>query len=469
MNLLISLISDQTIPNVLCIDYYKPDAILMVATERMKPKIEFILSGLKKISKSPHSIYSEEKGNLWIISVNPESPADVEGKIEEWFKDLKNRSGEMFDEVIANITGGTKIMALGLYNAVKLTKNLPAKKYKIEYIPIGTNKIVDLTENCYGTDKCEPSVNIGRRLNISQYFASNGIGIVAKDDSIFNDGFNESYTPFKLAIDTKEISEFIMQNYDSLNNFLSSLFHELKKLEINFNNNKHHLIDIHCIFKGDNREQVLKLIEELFNFRYLSDFSITPVSKDYKNPKVNISVDITEPISVHNTIVHNKSIEIQIKSEIKKHQFEFLTGGWLERFCFNELNELKEREIFNDLGINVRVRNLSTGMEAENEFDVLFTYNNNLYMVECKSLNQTHDSETDILYKISALQADLGRLTTKSFLASTASDNIIDKKNHPGEIKESLLKRAKLLNCSIIKPNNLINIKEEIKRELRII
>ena len=469
MNLLISLISDQTIPNVLCIDYYKPDALLMVATERMKPKIEFMIGGLKKIYEFQNSIYSEEKGNLWIISVNPESPADVEGKIEEWFKDIKNRSGEKFDEVIANITGGTKIMALGLYNAVKLTKNLPAKKYKIDYIPIGTNKIVDLTENCYGTDKCEPSVSIDRRLNISQYFASNGIGIVSKDDSIFNDGFNESYPPFKLAIDTKEISKFIMQNYDSLNNFLSSLFHELKILQIPFNKNKQHIIDIKCIFKADNVESVLKLIKELFNFHYLKHFSVTHIFKDYKNPRVNISVELTEPISVHHTIDDNKSIEVQIKGEIKKHHFEFLTGGWLERFCFNELNELKEQGIFNDLGINVRVRNLSTGMEAENEFDVLFTYNNNLYMVECKSLNQAHDSETDILYKISALQADLGRLTTRSFLASTASDNIIDKKDHPGEIKESLSKRARLLNCSIIKPDNLINIKEEIKKELKII
>jgi hypothetical protein len=468
MNLLISLISEQTIPNVLCADYFKPDALLMVATDKVKPKIDFILNGLNKITQSSDLNYSEEKDNLWIINVKPESPADVEWKLEEWFKDIKNKYGEKFDEIIANITGGTKIMALGLYNAVKLTQNLPAKNYKIVYIPISTNKIVDLTENCYGSDKCEPSVNINKRLNISQYFASNGIQIIVADDSIFNDGFNESYTPLKLAIDTKEASKFIMQNYESLNHFLTALFHELKKLDIKFNKNKSHQIDIHCIFKSDNHEHDLKLIKELFNFHYLKHFSVTPVSKNYKNPKVNISIEITDPISIHHSIDDNKTLEVQIIGEIKKHEFEFLTGGWLERFCFNELNELKEQGILNDLGINVQVRNLTTGMEAQNEFDVLFTYNNNLYMVECKSLNQGHDLETDILYKISALQADLGRLTTKSFLASTASDNIIDKKDHPGEIKESLQKRAKMLNCVIIKPSDLINIKEEIKKVLKI-
>ena len=467
MKLIISLISEQTIPNVLCIDYYKPDALLMISTEKVSAKINFILNGLKRISED--FVFSEENGNLWTINVNPESPADVEGKIENWFADFKSRIGEKFDEIIANITGGTKIMSLGLYNAVKLTNNLPAKKYTIAYIPINTNKIVVLTENCYSSDKCEPSINIKRRLNIAQYFESNGIGIVSKDDGIFNDGFNDSYEPLRLALQTKEVSKFIMRNYESLNNFLSSLFHELKILQIPFNKkNNLHNIDITYIFKDENREAVIKLIKELFNFNYLKDFLVSPTISDNKNLKVNISVEITEPVSVHHFVDDNKNLNVHIKGEIAKHEFDFLTGGWLERFCFNELNELKERGIFNDLGINVRVRNLSTGMEAENEFDVLFTYNNNLYMIECKSLNQGHDAETDILYKISALQADLGRLTTKSFLASTASDNIIDKKDNPGEIKEFLKKRAKLLNCSIIKPSDLINIKEEIKKELKI-
>jgi len=466
MNLLISLISDQTIPNVLCIDHFKPDVLLMVSTDRMGEKIDFITGGLKKISKDFD--FSEEKGNLWIINVNPESPADVEGKIENWFEDYKNKHNHRFDEIIANVTGGTKMMSLGLYNAVKSNANLPAKKTNIVYIPIYSNKIVDLSENCTGSKNCEPSSDVIRRLNIIQYLESNGIRLISQNDDIFNDGFNDSYEPVRLAAHTAAISEFIMQNYDGLKNFLSSLFHELKALNLPFNKkNKPYPIDIHCIIGGENHEVTIKLINELFNFHYLKHLTASPSISENKNLKVNIAVEITEPISVHHYIDGNKNLNVNIKGEIAKHEFEFLTGGWLERFCFNELYELKERGIFNDIGINARVRNTSKGKEAENEFDVLFTYNNNLYMVECKSLNQGHDSETDILYKISALQDDLGRLTTKSFLASTASENIMDK-NNPGEIKETLIKRAKMLNCSIIKPSDLINIKEQIKKELKI-
>ena len=272
---------------------------------------------------------------------------------------------------------------------------------------------------------------------------------------------------FKKIFDSSPPSNSIrLRNYSDVPH--PYIIEPLLVLNLPFNKkNKPYPIDIHCIIGGENHEVTIKLIKELFNFHYLKHLTASPSISENKNLKVNIAVEITEPISVHHYIDGNKNLNININGEIAKHEFEFLTGGWLERFCFNELYELKEQGIFNDIGINARVRNASKGKEAENEFDVLFTYNNNLYMVECKSLNQGHDSETDILYKISALQADLGRLTTKSFLASTASENIMDK-NNPAEIKETLVKRAKLLNCSIIMPSDLINFKEQIKRELRI-
>jgi len=444
MKLLISLISDQTIPNVLCIDYFKPDFLLMVSTERMAEKIDFITNGLKRISEKYN--FSTEKGNMEVINVDPESLANVTGNIEKWFADYKIKQKEKFDEIIANITGGTKIMSLGLFNAVASNNNLPVK---IVYIPIGKNKIVDLSEKCSDAEYCEPSFEITKRLSIVQYFESNGIQITHKDSDIFNDGFTDSFKHIEHAKLSKDVSKFIMQNYCNLKNFLASIYSVLENPKIDFNKNKSHIIDRTCNFLDDNHETSIKLIKKLFNFHYLKHLTVTDSEGENKNLKINI------------------------KGEIAKHEYEFLKGGWLERFCFNELYELKEQSVlkkesvFNDIAINVNVRNIAKGKEAENEFDVLFTYNNNLYMVECKSLSQGHDKETDILYKISALQADLGRLTTKSFLASTASENIIDK-NKPDEIKESLLKRAKLLNCIIIKPSELINIKEQIKKELKI-
>jgi len=444
MKLLISLISDQTIPNVLCIDYFKPNFLLMVSTKEMdeKKKINFIANGLKRISKDFD--FSEENKNMHVINVNQESLADVVTKIENWFTNI-NKQGKQFDEIIANITGGTKIMSLGLYNAVVSNNNIPAKKFKIVYMPVGTNKIVDLSEKYNNTEDCKPPfcIKIKKRLSIVQYLESKGIQIISPYDADkFNNGFTDEFEPIKRAMSSKDISRFIMQNYHNLEKFLASLYSALETSKIDFKKNKHHIIDINCNFLNDNHEASIKLIKELFNFHYLKHFIVSDSEGE------------------------NKYLKINIKGEIAKHESEFLKGGWLERFCFNELNELKEEKVFNDISINVYVKNILKGKQVDNEFDILFTYNNNLYMVECKSLNQGHDPKTEILYKISALQEELGRLTTKSFLASTA-ENIMDK-NNPDEIKKSLLERAGFLNCVIIKPSELINIKEQIKKELKI-
>jgi len=443
MKLLISLISEQTIPNVLCIDYFKPDFLLMVSTKEMdeKKKINFIANGLKRISKDFD--FSEENKNMHVINVNQESLVDVVTKIENWFTNI-NRQGKQFDEIIANITGGTKIMSLGLYNAVVSSDNIPAKKFKIVYMPIG-NKIVDLSEKHNNTEDCKPPfcIKIKKRLSIVQYLESKGIQIIPPYDADkFNDGFTNSFKHIEHAKLSKDVSKFIMQNYCNLKNFLASIYSALENPKIDFNKNKSHIIDRTCNFLDDNHKTSIKLIKKLFNFHYLKHLTVTDSEGENKNLKINI------------------------KGEIAKHEYEFLKGGWLERFCFNELYELKKRKFFNDIAINVNVENKEKGKEAKNEFDILFTYNNNLYMVECKSLNQGHDPKTEILYKISALQEELGRLTTKSFLASTA-ENIMDK-NNPDEIKKSLLERAGFLNCVIIKPSELINIKEQIKNELKI-
>jgi len=441
MKLLISLISDQTIPNVLCIDYFKPDFLLMVSTKEMdeKKKINFIANGLKRISKDFD--FSEENKNMHVINVNQESLADVVTKIENWFTNI-NRQGKQFDEIIANITGGTKIMSLGLYNAVVSNNNIPTKKFKIVYMPIG-NKIVDLSEKHNNTEDYKHQLE--KRLSIVQYLESMGIQIIPPYDADkFNNGFTDEFEPIKRAKSSKDISRFIMQNYHDLEKFLAPLYSalETETSKIDFKKNKHHNIDRTCDFFDNNHETSIKLIKELFNFHYLKHLKVTASEGENKNLKINI------------------------KGEIAKHESEFLKGGWLERFCFNELNELKEEKVFNDISINVYVKNILKGKQVDNEFDILFTYNNNLYMVECKSLNQGHDPKTEILYKISALQEELGRLTTKSFLASTA-ENIMDK-NNPDEIKKSLLERAGFLNCVIIKPSELINIKEQIKKELKI-
>ena len=136
-------------------------------------------------------------------------------------------------------------------------------------------------------------------------------------------------------------------------------------------------------------------------------------------------------------------VEENMEKRLSKHEIRFLTGDWLSDFCFNEISMLT-------------VDDCVTGIElmnpkgADNEFDVMFTKDNALYIVECKSLKQEHDKDADILYKISSLQHDFG-LRVEGFLVSTARTIISDK----GDIKESVVKRAKQCNSRVIHPDGI--------------
>jgi hypothetical protein len=79
---------------------------------------------------------------------------------------------------------------------------------------------------------------------------------------------------------------------------------------------------------------------------------------------------------------------------------------------------------------------IANSLGRNNEFDVMFTKDDALFTVECKSLGQHEDKKTDILYKIGALQKDFG-LRVGSYLVST-SDHIMK----DGRIKVSLRTRA---------------------------
>ena len=98
-------------------------------------------------------------------------------------------------------------------------------------------------------------------------------------------------------------------------------------------------------------------------------------------------------------------------------------------------------------------------------------------MVECKSLNQSHDKDNDIFYKINAIQGKFGRLAAKSFLVSTAISNILDipkqninnNSNSTSEykIKETVSTRGGELKTVIIHPFKFAkNLKDEIRQTI---
>jgi len=96
---------------------------------------------------------------------------------------------------------------------------------------------------------------------------------------------------------------------------------------------------------------------------------------------------------------------------------EFSSGGWLEEYIFRIVKSLNPT----DLRMNVEVK-WARPAESKNEYDILFTISNRLYIIECKTKrfsgkDVNHFGE-DSIYKLDSLRDAAGGLYGKGMLVS---------------------------------------------------
>lgn len=239
------------------------------------------------------------------------------------------------------------------------------------------------------------------RLNVVQYLIAYGLDVV-------NEAKLEGYQ--EEAKKRKDLSKWIVKNYEDIKNLLVWLSGNLR---VHRDDKEFSLVGK---FSGANKVE----IEIMKKLRFSQD-------------------------------------SISVSKKLNRSEIRYWTGGWLEEFCFNGVSDLVGKGI-DDVVINLKLKK----EQNENEFDVMFTKDNALYFVECKSLDQEKDKETDILYKIGALQKEFG-LRIESFLVSTSPYILKD-----GEIKFSLQSRAEQFNTAIIPPSEVINFSRFLSQKLKL-
>ena len=144
--------------------------------------------------------------------------------------------------------------------------------------------------------------------------------------------------------------------------------------------------------------------------------------------------------------------------QLSRSEVCYLTGGWLEEFCFNEVASLIGNGI-DDVAIGIKIMN---NKKRDNEFDVMFTKDNALYTVECKSLDQNDDKKADALYKIAALQKEFG-LRVKSFFVSTSPHIMRD-----GQLKQAIAARAEQFSTIVITPDEVAHFGQRLRENLNL-
>ena len=163
-NVLVSLISDQTIPNVLFIkeiERMREDICLylFISTDTMEKK-----GKTNSVIQGSHINNSEIK--IEVIKVIEDSIEDINSKLED-FAQEKLSDEDIF---IVNLTGGTKIMSIGVHNFFK------ERKSTIYYLPIGKNIYRQIFPSLKQRER-----KLNFRIALKDYLISYGIDIKSKD------------------------------------------------------------------------------------------------------------------------------------------------------------------------------------------------------------------------------------------------------------------------------------------------
>lgn len=322
----VCLVSDQTIPNILGIHHFKPDKVLFCTTNKMEQnkRTDAIINTLKLYGQdcSDPALYER-------IVVDQDCLDDCESKLSEAVAKYRN------DEIVVNLTGGTKIMVLGAYNSFKSSAK------RMIYTPIPKNEFITVYPK---EGRCNKPVAYNLKLSVRAYVTAYGVKVKnpAKIESLKSG-----------AASNKDLCRWMALNYKAIENLLFEFYKNLYK------------------HRGKK------------NFKLKMDYALQREEEKEFLKQLGMTDE-------------------KIDKTLSKNEIRFLTGDWLSDYCFNEIAALA-------------VDDCVTGIElispkgVDNEFDVMFTKDNALYIVECKSLQPGKDEKyQDFLYKISALQQDFG-------------------------------------------------------------
>jgi len=155
---IISIVSEQTIPNVLFIKDYQTKAadFLFLTTKDMERK-----------QKTQAIIDASGIGNLPVNKIVIE-----EDEIKQIIAQLaENGFHEKNDhQFLVNLTGGTKMMTMAVYDYFSRCNSL------FYYLPIGKNQIIELDKKFN-----QKNLELQSRLKLYEYLVANGITYSQKD------------------------------------------------------------------------------------------------------------------------------------------------------------------------------------------------------------------------------------------------------------------------------------------------
>ncbi len=331
--ILVSLVSDQTIPNVLFIhEMDQMDKYLFITTKKMIDKglLENTLAACPQTADRNESIIVDENSVL-----------DTVRKLEQ-ISELKFQDK---DEFIVNITCGTKMMILGVYEYFR------ERRSEIRYIPIGTNTVKLLFPMVKTRE-----FPLRFRFNLNTYFTASGINIIKNDTPQFTK--EQAIRMYRfLANARKKPADW--KRYRELQNFLRAAGGKIGK----------------------------------------KSFSPNQLAEWWGERDSGFELEYLEKVLN----------ELCIDGMITKYTMKYLNYAWLEEYVFHHVNELLKpdpQEI--SLGIHIKkeetMNELDTVFTHENKLYIIEVKTSLKRMVG----NRMQYFVDETLYKADSLRKEFG-------------------------------------------------------------
>ena len=174
-------------------------------------------------------------------------------------------------------------------------------------------------------------------------------------------------------------------------------------------------------------EQARRMFEMFANKKlYASDYKVMDVLREkYRNWKyidiheVETTVNDTMiPIPDLSKFLEHIHYEPVQKGTLQREELEYLTGGWFEEYVFYLINNNIHPD---DIAIGVHIDGC-TEIKHNNELDVCFIKNNQLFVIECKTGINSQSMFNEIVYKASALKEVLLGISCHSYIFSLKKD-----------------------------------------------
>jgi len=351
MRVLVILLSGQHVPNLLSVEAFKPDLVAYVETDDMK-RIE-AWNNLRKALEIKDLSFEHKAFHL--------SNDNSLRAIMRLFGDIQDRYKD--EELIVNVTGGTKLMAIGAFEVFRKTNA------RIIYKPFRyVDEFIDL-EN-------DSSIETKGGLSVRQFLKGYGYDISETDEEI--EERHRKYSSFF------EMASYLAENFrhSTISGCLSNL------MRINDGSDSGKLnIDVSDGLRTN--DPILK--------RFLIAY---------------LGMDSLESDELHGTLDRNI--------------VRFLTGEWLEIFIWGVLREYGHLVDVSEPMHSVTILKKNEPGVVKNELDVAFLKDNNLCIMECKTGKQMMDRDAQkTIYKFKAVIDQFKALSTSQYLVTT-SDNLLD-------------------------------------------